>query len=57
MISICDLNTGDNQSRIGNTYIDSSGTEQVITESGVASHPNDSGMAAIAERLIEQLGI
>jgi len=43
------------RNHIGATYIDSNGNEQTITESGVASHPNDLGFTEIAKRVVEQL--
>lgn len=56
-VNIWDLSTTENKSAVGNTYIDSNGVEQTITNAGVASHPGDAGFKAIANRLLYALGI
>ncbi|MFQ7157732.1 MAG: hypothetical protein ACLRQR_13460 [Merdimonas faecis] len=40
---------------MGNTYTKDDGTVVEITSSGVASHPGDTGMRLIADRIIERL--
>ena len=54
-IDIHDLNTAENQSKVGAQYVDSDGQIQTITNPGVATHPGNSGMKAIAERIIQNL--
>lgn len=54
-INIRDLNTTENQGRIGDTITRDDGSTFTVTSSGVASHPGNKGMKAIADRLIEQL--
>lgn len=44
-----------NKSAVGNTYTKDDGTVVEITSSGVASHPGDTGMKHIADRIIERL--
>lgn len=56
-INFIDLHTTGNESAVGNTWTDASGKVTEITSSGVASHPGDSGMKAIANRLLYALGI
>jgi hypothetical protein len=56
-VNIWDLNTIENQSVVGNTYTMSDGTVNVIADAGVASHPSDDGMKAIANRILYALGI
>ena len=56
-INFNDLHTTYNESAVGNTWTDASGNVNTITSSGVASHPGDSGMKAIANRLLFALGI
>lgn len=56
-VNIWDLNTRENQSAVGNTYTMTDGTVNTITDNGVASHPGDSGMKEIANRILYALGI
>ena len=56
-VNIWDLNTSENQSAVGNTYTMPDGTVSVIADAGVASHPGDDGMKAIANRILYALGI
>lgn len=56
-VNIWDLHTPENESKVGNTYTKDDGTVMEITSAGVASHPGDSGMKAIANRLLYTLGI
>ncbi len=56
-IDISDLAVDANKNVVGNTYINSSGIETVITSDVVASHPNSRGMLAIADRILYRLGI
>ena len=56
-VPISDLNTIDNQSAIGNTYEDTNSNTFTISSSGVAAHPGDAGMLAIANRLAYTLAI
>jgi hypothetical protein len=56
-IDISDLNTVQNQSFVGATYIDGTGATMTITTQGEATHPGDSGMLAIANRISYTLGI
>lgn len=56
LVDIRDLSTvAANKSAIGNTYTKDDGTVVEITSSGVASHPGDTGMKLIAERIIAVL--
>lgn len=55
-VNIWDLHTKENESAIGNTYTDDDGVTHTIDSEGVASHPGDSGMKAIANRLLHSLG-
>ena len=56
LVDIRDLSTdSENQSAVGNTYSSDDGTVNEITSTGVASHPGDTGMELIAERVIEVL--
>lgn len=54
-INIRDLNVTENQGNIGDIITADDGTQSIITSSGVASHPGNKGMKAIADRLIEKL--
>lgn len=56
-IDIWDLATAENKSAVGDTYTDENGNLQTITSEGVASHPNDAGFQAIANRVLYKLGI
>ncbi|MBO4425486.1 MAG: hypothetical protein J5776_00605, partial [Clostridiales bacterium] len=40
---------------IGTTVYDKYGNEHIVDHEGVAMHPGDAGMAAIAERIIEAI--
>lgn len=54
LVDIRDLSqVAENQSKIGSTYTDDSGTVHEITSAGVASHPGDIGMKRIADRIID----
>lgn len=55
-VNIWDLNITANQSAIGNTYTADDGTVHTIESEGVASHPGNNGMKAIANRLLYSLG-
>lgn len=44
-----------NKNAVGNTYTKDDGIVVEITSSGVASHPGDTGMRFIADRIIERL--
>lgn len=52
-----DLNTTENRGAIGNTITYPDGSTSTVEASGVASHPGDAGMLAIAERMLGKLGI
>lgn len=54
-IDITDLNGRINQAAIGDIISHDNGTQSTVTSSGVASHPGNKGMKAIADRLIERL--
>ena len=56
-IDIAPLATPENQSAVGNTYIDENGEEQTITSDVVASYPGDAGFKAIANLILYKLGI
>ena len=56
-VDFSDLRTSENQGAIGNTITYPDGSSSTIEASGVASHPGDKGMKAIADRLLEKLGI
>ncbi|MDT2771822.1 SGNH/GDSL hydrolase family protein [Enterococcus pseudoavium] len=58
LIDIRDLSVpSENKSEIGNVWTKDDGTEVIITNAGVASHPGDVGMERIAERIAASLGI
>lgn len=54
-IDIHDLNVSANCNVVGAEYIDKDGNVETITDSGVASHPNDRGFQQIANRIIATL--
>lgn len=54
-VDIRNLNTSANQGRIGDTITSDTGQQWQVSSSGVASHPNNTGMKAIADRLIDEL--
>lgn len=54
-IDITDLTIKENQGAIGDIITADNGTQTTVTSSGVASHPGNKGMKAIADRLIEEL--
>lgn len=54
-IDITDLTIKENQGAIGDIITADNGTQTPVTSSGVASHPGNKGMKAIADRLIEEL--
>lgn len=56
-VDFSDLRTSENQGAIGNTITYPNGETSTVEASGVASHPGDTGMKAIADRLLEKLGI
>lgn len=43
--------------KVGNRYLLADGTQGVIDSEGVASHPGDAGMEAIARKIMDVLGI
>ena len=56
-IDFSDLYTDENKSAVGNTITYNDGSQSTVEDAGVASHPGDAGMQAIAERMLEKLGI
>lgn len=56
-IDYSDLHTPENESAIGNTYTDVNGNTHTIDSAGVASHPGDKGMRALANRFLYALGV
>lgn len=54
-IDIVDLTINENRGAIGDIITADNGTQTTVTSSGVASHPGNKGMKAIADRLIEKL--
>lgn len=56
-VDISDLRTSENSGKIGNTITYPDGSTSTVEAAGVASHPGDKGMKAIADRLLEKLGI
>ena len=56
-IDFSDLYTDENKSAVGNTIAYNDGSKSTVEDAGVASHPGDAGMQAIAERMLEKLGI
>ena len=56
-VDISDLAVDANRSSIGAVITHPDGTTSTVTDAGVASHPGDAGMQAIADRLITALGL
>ena len=56
-IDIWDLNTVENQARLGESWMDANGTTHLIESEGAATHPSDRGMKAIANRILYGLGV
>ena len=54
-VNIQYLNTVENQGKIGDVITHIDGTETTVTSSGVASHPGNLGMKAIADEIIKKL--
>ena len=54
-IDITDLAVDENRGAIGNTITHTNGSTETVASSGVASHPGNKGMKAIADRIIEKL--
>ena len=51
-INIKDLNTVENQGKMGETITGIDGTTWQVTNPGAAAHPGNAGMKAIADRVI-----
>lgn len=56
-IDISALNKPENQNVIGGKYYDTDGTEHIVENSGIATHPGDNGFRLIANRMLYSLGI
>lgn len=56
-VDFSDLRTAENQGAIGNTITYPDGSTSTVEASGVASHPGDKGMKAIAQRILDKLGL
>jgi hypothetical protein len=56
-IDISDINITENQSAIGNTVTMDNGSTYTVTQAGVASHPGNTGMLKIANRICYKLGL
>ena len=54
-VSITDLYTQQNQSYLGAVITYPDGRTQVVDSTGVATHPGDKGMLAIANRIIDKV--
>ena len=54
-INISGLNTTSNQSYVGATYYDANGNIATISDPGIASHPSDTGMQAIANQILNSI--
>lgn len=54
-VDISDLNIAENRGTIGQTITYPDGTITTVENSGVASHPGDTGFLAIANRIIENI--
>lgn len=56
-IDISGLNTSENQGYIGQVVTFPDGSSYTVSDSGVASHPGDAGMKAIADKILLELGL
>lgn len=56
-VDIEGLRNASTMGKIGDCYLLPDGTQGVIDSEGVASHPNNAGMAAIARKIIDVLGM
>lgn len=56
-VDIEGLRSANTMGKVGDCYLLPDGTQGVIDSEGVASHPNNAGMAAIARKIIDVLGI
>lgn len=56
-VDFSDLRTTENQASIGNTITYPDGSTSTVEAAGVASHPGDKGMKAIAQRILDKLGL
>ena len=56
-IDISDLNTTENQAKIGDVVDKGDGTQYIVDSAGIASHPGNKGMRLIANRILYQLDI
>ena len=54
-VNIRDLNIIENQGKIGDEITYDDGHTTIVNDSGVASHPSNKGMKAIADRIIDEL--
>lgn len=54
-VNIRDLNIVENQGKIGDKITYDNGHTTIVNDSGVASHPSNKGMKAIADRIIDEL--
>lgn len=56
-VDISDLATDANKAAVGDTITYPGGSTSTVESSGVASHPGNAGMKAIANRLLYRLGV
>lgn len=56
-VNISDLVTSANQGKMGDIITADNGEQHEVTSAGVASHPGNLGMLAIANRLLYRLGL